>query len=315
MARAAHLGVHGVPQADGSSDVWHVVHALASRQRGLVMREQLVEAGLTRSAIAHRIRTGRLRRVHPAVYTIATLELPLLARALAALMAAGPGSVLSHLTAAILWRLLPDDGGPIHVINTQGHRRAPDGVVLHRTHLESKDIRHHHGLPVTSPTRTLELLPSHSLNDAVDQARAGRLLTSAELRALTTTTRRPALREALGDDHGFTRSQAERLLLKLVTRAGLPQPLTNTHLHGHEVDALWPDHRLIVEIDSYTHHSSRAAFETDRLRDATHTAHGYRTLRITWRQLTRRPEAIAARLAAALALTPAERTPRRGSRA
>ena len=269
-----------------------MVHALAGRQRGLVRREQLVDAGLTRSAIAHRVRTGRLRRVHPAVYTITTLEL--------------------HLTAAILWRLLPDDGGPIHVITTQRHRRAPDGVILHRSHLDPHDVRHRHGLPLTSPVKTLEHLPSHSLDDAVDAARATRLLSSTQLEHLRTTTRRPALREALGDDHGFTRSDAERHLLALVTRAELPRPQTNTRLHGHEVDALWPDHRLIAEIDSYAHHASRTAFEADRRRDAAHVAAGYRTLRITWRRLTRRPEAVAAQLAATLALTPAEPTPRRG---
>ncbi len=114
------------------------------------------------------------------------------------------------------------------------------------------------------------------------------------------------------NDHGFTRSEAERLLKALTARAGLPQPLTNTRLHGREVDALWPAERLIVEVDSYAHHSSRSAFEADRARDATHAAAGYRTLRVTWRQLTETPELVAARLAAALAVRPAEPTARRG---
>ncbi len=78
----------------------------------------------------------------------------------------------------------------------------------------------------------------------------------------------------------------------------------NTHLHGYEVDALWPAQRLIVEVDSYAHHSSRKAFESDRTRDAIHAAAGYRTLRVTWHQLTRTPELIAARLALALAGEP-----------
>ena len=277
-----------------------VLAAFAAGQHGLVMRRQALDAGLSRDHLAHRLATGRLHRIHRGVYAVGHPTLPPLGRLLAALMACGWGSVLSHLTAAVLWALLEDDGGPIHVTTTQRHRRPPDGVILHRTHLEPSDIRHRHGLPLTSPARTLELLPAHSLDEAVDAARATRLVTSAHLEALRTTTRRPALREALGDDHGFTRSEAERLLLALVTRAGLPRPLTNTRLHGREVDALWPDHRLIVEIDSYTHHSSRTAFEADRHRDATHTAYGYRTLRITWRQLTQRPEAVAAQLALAL---------------
>ena len=296
--------MHGVPD--------EAVLRLALRQRGVVTRRQLVEAGLTRSAIAHRVRVGRLRRIHPAVYAVGQLPLPPLGLELAALLACGPGAVLSHLTAAVLWRLLDRYTGPVHVTTTATHRRAPDGVTLHRCRLEPTDVRTRHGLPLTSPARTLELLPDHSLDDAVDRARAQRLLTSKQLDDLAATTRRPALRDAISDDHGFTRSRAERRLKALVARAGLPAPLTNVRLNGHEVDALWPAERLIVEVDSYAHHASRRAFEDDRARDATHAAAGFRTLRVTWRQLTGRPELTAARFAAALALRPAEPTARRG---
>ncbi|CAA9482706.1 MAG: hypothetical protein AVDCRST_MAG30-898 [uncultured Solirubrobacteraceae bacterium] len=67
------------------------------------MREQLVAAGLTRSAIAHRLATGRLHRIHRGVYAVGQPTLAPLGRLLAAVMAAGPGSVLSHVTAAVLW--------------------------------------------------------------------------------------------------------------------------------------------------------------------------------------------------------------------
>jgi very-short-patch-repair endonuclease len=100
----------------------------------------------------------------------------------------------------------------------------------------------------------------------------------------------------------FTRSEAERRLLALIRAAGLPPPRTNVHVGPYEVDFLWPAHRLVVEVDGFAFHSSRAAFERDRRRDADLQARGLRVTRVTWRQLEREPHAVVARLAAALAL-------------
>ena len=100
---------------------------------------------------------------------------------------------------------------------------------------------------------------------------------------------------------GPTRSEAERRLLRLVERARLPRPETNARLAGYEVDALWRLQRLIVEVDGYAFHGGREAFEQDRRRDADLMVAGHRVLRVTWRQLTREPEAVAARLAVTLA--------------
>ena len=83
--------------------------------------------------------------------------------------------------------------------------------------------------------------------------------------------------------------------------AGLPAPLTNSHVAGLEVDLLWREQRLVVEVDGYAFHVSRAAFERDRRRDARLLAAGYRVLRVTWRQLAHEPERVIAVIAAALA--------------
>jgi very-short-patch-repair endonuclease len=69
---------------------------------------------------------------------------------------------------------------------------------------------------------------------------------------------------------------------------------------GYEVDFVWPNERLIVEVDGFAFHSTRAAFERDRARDRTLHAAGYVVLRVTWRQLVRGPEMVVAELAAAL---------------
>ena len=81
----------------------------------------------------------------------------------------------------------------------------------------------------------------------------------------------------------FTRSQAEEKLLELVRAAGLPKPEMNVMLHGYEVDCLWRDARLVVEVDGYAFHGSHRAFVHDRRRDSVIIAAGMRVLRLTWR--------------------------------
>ena len=79
-------------------------------------------------------------------------------------------------------------------------------------------------------------------------------------------------------------------------------PITNTLLHGYQVDALWPEHRLVVEVDSWGFHGGREAFGTDRARDAAHVAAGYRVIRFTADQLEHQPLIVIGQLSAALAL-------------
>ena len=86
----------------------------------------------------------------------------------------------------------------------------------------------------------------------------------------------------------------------MIRAARLPAPETNVQLHGFEVDLLWRDQKLVVEIDGYAFHSTRRSFERDRRKDRELGAKGYRVLRLTWRELTDEPEATVAAVAAAL---------------
>ena len=96
-----------------------------------------------------------------------------------------------------------------------------------------------------------------------------------------------ALRALQSDNaSGFTRSAAERMLRGLIRAANLPRPRFNARLAGYEVDAVWPDRRLVVEVDGYAYHGHRAQFERDRRKDLALTAAGYRVIRVSWRQLT-----------------------------
>jgi very-short-patch-repair endonuclease len=90
-------------------------------------------------------------------------------------------------------------------------------------------------------------------------------------------------------------------MLTLIRAAALPEPQVNAVINGHEVDTLWPDSNLVLEVDGFAWHGDRIAFEADRLRDAELAARGYTVIRVTWRQLTERPQEVVARLAAALA--------------
>lgn len=99
----------------------------------------------------------------------------------------------------------------------------------------------------------------------------------------------------------MTRSEAERLLLRLLRAARLPAPRVNVKVLRFEVDFFWPDRRLIVEVDGYAFHGHRAAFERDSRRRAVLAANGYVVVPVTWRRLTEEPHAVTATIAAALA--------------
>ena len=98
----------------------------------------------------------------------------------------------------------------------------------------------------------------------------------------------------------LTRSEAEERFLALVRAAGLPAPEVNARILGHEVDFLWRDEGLVVEVDGFQFHSTRAAFERDRQRDAELQGAGLRVLRVTWRQVVDAPYATLTNLVRAL---------------
>lgn len=195
------------------------------------------------------------------------------------------------------------------VVGRRPRRRA--GVHLHyATTLDARDIRRVHGLPVTAPARTLHDLAATGyaqLERAFAEAHAQRLVNAREIEQMLNRAGpragSRALRDLLSDNaSGYTRSKAERILRGLLRQANLPTALFNTRIAGYEVDAVWPDQRLIVEVDGYAYHGHRAQFERDRKKDLALTAAGYRVIRVSWRQLTNEPFALVAVLSAALSL-------------
>ena len=176
--------------------------------------------------------------------------------------------------------------------------------------LRSSDITTLDGIPLTTATRTLiDISPTVSareLEQALAQSLAQRLTTRAQLeRELEGNCGRGTarLRRLLAGEVALTRSEAEERLLTLIRKAKLPQPATNVRVEGFEVDFLWRDARLVVEVDGYAFHADAIAFENDRQRDFALTSTGLRVVRVTWKQLVREPEAVLVRLAQSL-MTP-----------
>lgn len=278
----------------------------------MVTREQLIAAGLSRGAIDHRVKTGRLHRRYPGVFLIGRATPERWSAEAAAVLHCGGYAALSHASAAALWGLLPQPAHEVTVTRIGGGCRSQPGLVVHRAvALERADLRIRYGLPVTAPARTIidnaPELARDALEQVLAQARVERLLRDGELEAaLDRAGRRRGtgeVRALLKAEGGpaFTRRDAERRMLALVRQAGLRVPRVNAPLLGFEVDFLWERERLVVETDGYQFHGHRLAYETDRRRDQILLAAGYRVMRITWRQLRDEPLAVIARLAMALA--------------
>jgi very-short-patch-repair endonuclease len=246
--------------------------------------------------------------MHRGVYLVGVLESPY-SPLMAATLAAGPGALLSHYAAAFLWGLVAARNGPIDVtVPGRKARNRPD-VRVHRAALHPADAMRHHGIPVTSPARTLLDLATRvaqrDLDRAVEEAQVLRVASIPSLdEELSRYPRHrgiAALRNAQRSEPRLTRSEAERRMLELISEAGLPRPETNVRIAGYEVDLLWRTQKLVVEIDGYGFHSSRRSFERDRRKESDLVAAGLRVARVTWRQVTGEALGVAARLAAALA--------------
>ena len=263
--------------------------------------------GLGRGAIQHRVRIGRLHRVHRGVYAVGHVVATLRGNWMAAVLACGPLAVLSHVDAARLWGILRGSFGPIHVTAPRS-RHAPEGVVLHRVReLDPRDHGRLHDIPVTSLARTLldiaELVNVRRLVGTIEAADRLRIIDMNETRS--TIERNPGRRgipilttacgEALGEAR-HTKTELERLLLTVCADAGLPLPAMNVVVEGEEVDAHWPGTTLVVELDSWEWHRARAAFERDRAKNLKLEAAGYSVVPLTHRQLTRDRQVVGGRL-------------------
>jgi Protein of unknown function (DUF559) len=260
------------------------------------------------------------------VYVVGHGRLAREGRYMAAVLACGDSSALSHRSAAALLDLRPSSRRVADVTVSGRRARSREGIDVHAAALLRRDVVTVAGIRCTSWARTI--LDLGAVLAAGDLARAGersQILRLFDLRALHEVIDRASghpgagsLRRALFSylpEHEELRSRLERRMLRICTDASLPAPVPNAPIELVDgtvvVDFLWPDHALVAETDGWQAHGTRAAFERDRGRDQRLMLAGYRVVRFTWRQVFDRPAEVVGVLSGLLSSGAGSATTRR----
>jgi len=233
---------------------------------------------------------------------------------MAAVFAAGETSLLSHRSAARLWHLMPPAVEWIDVTCPPGRVVRRKGIVAHESVVADDERTVLNGIPVTSPFRTV-----FDLAAVLTLRELERVWHEAEVRELRDRVSLPMLLERYpgrrgarnmrtlleeAEPVGFTRNDFEEAFRVLVNVHGIKRPRMNADLalRGRifEIDALWLEEHVTVELDSRSVHGTKKRFESDRQRDRILVAEGYRTVHVTWRQMQDEPEEVVGDLRKAL---------------
>jgi hypothetical protein len=264
---------------------------------------QLQECGLTSKAVWVRVRDGRLHRVHREVYAVGHEAWSLYGQFMAAVLAGGVGTVLSHFAAAALWGFWRWEPRDVDVIVPGARGRGQRGLRVHRMRcLDEHDVRRHYDIPVTTAARTcLDIAADLSPNELRRPVRQAQAEGWADLRQIADVLGRAnghrgakKLADLIATGPAPTRSELEDVVLDVLLRGGLPRPEINKPLFraGRRIipDFRWPAQRLVVEADGAAWHDGKLAREDDAERQAILEASGERVVRITWDQAVQRPE-------------------------
>lgn len=287
-------------------------------QHGVAALGQLVEIGLSPSAVRTRVAVGRLHPVHRGVVSVCHPQLLTRSgRFMAAVLACGPGAALSHRSAACHRGVRDDNRATIDVTSPHRAGRKREGITAHSgATLLPRDVEIVDGIPCTTLARTLldlaEVVTTRSLERAIDRAEILRVL---DMRPIDDVLERAtgrrgaatlqAVLSAMQFQSTTTRSELEELFLAICRAIARPPDAVNVWIPypdggGAEADFVWRDQRLIVEVDGRDVHTTHHAFEHDRRRDQRLTLLGWRVVRFTWRQVEQEPQAVAATLRALL---------------
>ncbi len=283
---------------------------LADRQHAVVAGWQLRDLGYTKNAIKRRADNGRLHRKYRDVYAVGHSRLTVRGQWMAAVLACGRDALLSHRAGAALWELRTAPTGPLDVLATSRHNIP--GIRCHYVRvIHPDDQAEIDGIPVTSLARTLldlaVTLSLQRMRTTLEGVERREILDFARLEALLARSNGHRgvgrLRAALNELHGhtaWTQSNLEIRFLELIRDAGLPEPQANVSVLGELVDFYWPEHKLVVEADSWGYHRSRRSFEENRLRDTRLQIAGVRVIRPTERRIAHEPRALLVDLTALL---------------
>jgi hypothetical protein len=302
------------------------VATIAARQHGAFHRRQLEPSVATHSAVRRRVDTGRWERGPGHVYVVSGSADTWHRRLWIGLLEAGPDTVLSRRSAAVLTGLPGFKPGPVDVLKREAHEERMRSCELHvSSWLPPSHRTHIDGFPTTSVARTLfdlaalgtparrrrglPYLHPDRAERAVDDALVRDLTTLDQLAEVVATlgkqgrpgTRRMrAILEERGAGHIVTESVLEDLFMAVITSAGLPHPARQRTLGGDDlvgrVDFLYKAERVVIECDGRRHHFGKVDAERDRWRDLELSAAGWLVIRVTWWQLVHQPERFTAHL-------------------
>jgi very-short-patch-repair endonuclease len=277
---------------------------LAEVQHGVVAVWQLYLLGFSARAVERRIENGRLHRIHRGVYAVGHARLTERGQWMAAVLACGEDSLLSHRSNAGLRSYMPDGRAVIDVTAPGRSRHSRGKLRVHCPRaLHPDDVAVYDGIPCTSVPLLLldvaETEPRRHLERIWEAAERERQLDLRAVRELL--ERSPGRRGCkpltlllaqFRDPEPRTRSKLEKRFFAECRRRGIDRPEVNALVEEIEVDMLWRGPKVVVELDGWDTHRTRAAFERDRARDVRLQLMGYRVLRFTWRQLEIDPQSV-----------------------
>jgi Transcriptional regulator, AbiEi antitoxin len=309
------MSVLSVTLCSVASELPYTLRDLARHQGGVVSRSQALKSGLSAGRIKFRVSSGRWQQLHPGVYATFTGGPGRSASLWAAVLAAGPGAMLSHETAAELQRLSDKPVQAIHVtVPRQRRVRVADGVTIHRSGRAADAVQRG-----SNPLRTkveetvLDLTQAAANFDDVcgwvtrafarDLTDEGRL--RAAMRQRTRLRWRADLHEliaaAASGDHSVLEYRYERD----VERAhGLPEPVRQAPFTGPDGrsgrrDRLYQEYGVVVELDGRLGHGPEDQWR-DKDRDNAAALDGHQSLRYGWTRIRWHPCATALQVAGVL---------------
>jgi predicted transcriptional regulator of viral defense system len=301
-----------------SREIDGAIADLAGRQHGVVARRQVRALGIGEDAIDFRLQCRRLRPLYRTVYFTGAGRVSKEARWMSAVLAGGPSAALSHRSAAAAWALI---GFRFQIeVTVPAQRRSREGLRFHHCVLPRDELTTLQGIPITTVPRTLfdiaGQVTTRELERALNEADVLGLADTLSLEDLLLRYPRRAGRrkvrrvlELRRAGSTVTRSQLEERFLALVDSAGLPRPELNALVMAGDssftVDCLWRAAGVVVELDGYRYHGTRAAFESDRERDRLLRGADWDPIRVTWRQIHDTPNELERDLRKLLARPPA----------
>lgn len=291
---------------------------IASKQYGLISRQQALQAGVSIDSIKHRLATARWERVLPRVYAIAGSARSWRRALLAACIWAGQLSVVSHRAAGCFWGFDGFDDHIVEISTIAGVRTRPGIVVHHVEDFGRADVTVVEGIPITSPLRTV-----FDLCSVTDKDRAEYALEDALRRRMTSIQRCNALLDRLGG-HGVPGTAAFRQLMKargpgyvptasvlevcmtrilVKCKLGTPvrqYPVVRRSGRMAYIDFAFAAIKLGIEVDGYESHARRDRWQYDMHRENDLKALGWTILHFSWEDVQHRPDMVISQIKRAL---------------